>query len=362
MDQARLLALLAVALSVSLAGCGSRSELASVVSVDAGCLPIPCPAGRHWDPAACACVLDRCSNDADETILAQITADFAQGTAVAVANGEVYWTTRAGKFDTEGVVSKVSRCGGLVTTLASNQIGPVALAIGSDTVFFGTIGDDNSGVAKGGLFRVPAVGGATSQLATGWIFAGGVTTDASYVYWTGLSNPFGLHRASLDGGAPQGLGPDQVFYYVAVDGTRIYLSQPATIPANSRLVSMPLAGGDVSVLVPHEVALSGVMTIDESFVYYADASSGQISLARIPKGGGSATKLVKRAANAIAVDGLDMYWVQGDATAGVSFELDRAPKAGGTPTQLSSVGGDAIALDESYVFWLNGSFLRRRPK
>ncbi len=351
------------ALLALLAGCGSRTELATTVAVDAACAPVPCPSGRHFDPSICGCAQDRCPNDQGETILAQITTEFAQGTAIVVVDGEVYWTTRAGKNDTEGVVSKVSRCGGPVTTLAQNQIGPVALAVGNETVFFGTIGDDNTGVGKGALFRVPAAGGAPSPIAKGWIFQGGVTTDASFVYWTGLgSDSFGLHRAPLAGGAPEGLGPDQVFYYVAVDGSRIYLSQPATIPANARLVSMPLGGGDVSVLVPHDLALSGVMAIDDSFVYFADATGGQVALSRIPKAGGAPKKLVAREVNAIALDDHDLYWVQGDATSGASFELDRVPKAGGMATQLSSVGGNAIALDESYVFWLNGGFVRRRPK
>lgn len=307
-------------------------------------------------------MLERCANDAAETVLADITLDFAQGTALAVVDGEVYWTTRAGPWDVQGVVSRVSRCGGPVTMLAENQIGPVALAVANQTVFFGTLGNDNTGVAKGALFRVPVAGGTPSPIAKGWIFAGGVTVDASYVYWTGLSDTYGVHRVPVAGGAPEGIGPNQVFYYVAVDEKRIYLSQPATIPDNARLVSMPLGGGEPTVLVPHELALSGVMTIDASHVYFVHAPGGQFAIERVPKTGGTSEVLVKRAPNAIAVDAEHLYWVQGNATTGTGYELDRAAKTGGAVTQLSSVGGDAIALDESYVFWLNGGTLRRLPK
>jgi hypothetical protein len=101
-----------------LVGCGSRSALLESSSADASCPPVPCPNGRHWDSTACACVLDRCANDADETVLAEITTDFAEGTALTVVDGQVYWTTRAGKFDDRALLA-----GGAPGSVAARRVG-----------------------------------------------------------------------------------------------------------------------------------------------------------------------------------------------------------------------------------------------
>jgi hypothetical protein len=70
------------------------------------------------------------------------------GLAIVAYAGDVYWSVRAIPT-TAGLVLKVPRCGGTVTTLASSQTDPATLAIQGDTVFWGTMGDDDTGTSHG---------------------------------------------------------------------------------------------------------------------------------------------------------------------------------------------------------------------
>lgn len=342
-------------LAAAVASCGARTPLGELIVPDAGCVPVACPSEHHWDAASCACVRDRCPDDAGEITIATIATDFAQGTAITVHDGDVYWTTRAGKGDSEGVVSKVSRCGGTVTTLASGLYGPSALAVDGVRVFFGTIG----GTVKGALQMVPASGGSVTTIATGAIYSGAITTDASNVYWTSESTMFGVYTAPSNGGTPTPIGPDQIFNFIAVDATRVFLSQPASIPANSKMLSMPLSGGALSVLVSSDVVFPGVMVIDDASVYCVVGAS---NLTRVPKSGGATTTLAHAEINGLAVDATNVYWAQGDATTGTPGAIKRVPKAGGAVVELSKTNGTAIAIDETYVYWLNGGKVYRLPK
>jgi hypothetical protein len=144
-----------------------------------------------------------------------------------------------------------------------------------------------------------------------------------------------------------------------VDATRIYLSQPASIPANSKLLSMPISGGDLSVLVASDLDFPGVMVIDDTSVYCV---VGDSNLTRVPKDGGATTTLAHAEINALAVDQTNVYWAQGDATTGTPGAIKRVPKGGGAVTELSKTYGEAIAIDETYVYWLIGGNVDRLPK
>jgi Domain of unknown function (DUF5050) len=348
-------------LLLTLAGCGARTSLAV-----GDCPPARCPSGQHWDAAACACALDPCPpGDGGEVTLATLSLEDADGTAVVVQAGEVYWTTRGGQNGTEGVVSKISRCGGSVTTLASNQVGPTALAVDATNVYWGNDGFDNSGVSKAALRKTPLGGGPVTQLSTDAIYAGQVATDGSDVYWTQVLGDVGLSKEPIGGGAPIALVNDQGFNYVFVDATRVYLSQQASDAANSRLLSIPTSGGEVTTLVPSGIASGGVMAIDATGIYYQadDAASQSADVVWISKSGGTPTVLVpSTVVGAMAVDGVNVYWTQGSWNSDNPDAIARVPVGGGAVTTLSSSTGAAIAVDDTYVYWLVAGDLRRMPK
>jgi hypothetical protein len=334
---------------LSLAACGARSSL-----VEDLCARASCPSGQHWVSAACACAPDPCvPAEAGEATLASLSLDsFTEGSAIAVREGEVYWTTRGGQDDQSGLVSKVSRCGGPVTTLAANQIDPWSIAVDATNVYWGTSSDDGMGHATGGVRKVPLGGGSPIQIATGVFFLGSVATDGSYVYWVGALTP-GLWREPIGGGEPTPLVIDQVFNEVFVDETHAYLGQ-----AGTDVISVPTSGGDLTVL-GSGFGNGSVMTIDATSVYY---QNDDLDIVQIPKGGGPPTTLAHRSVNAIASDGTNLYWAQGNPALGEPEAIVRLPLGGGVATTLSSSTGFAIAVDDVYVYWLVGGDLRRVPK
>jgi hypothetical protein len=359
----RLHALPRLALGLSLASvtaCGARTQLEEArASVDAGCAPGLCDADHHWDASSCSCVRARCADDATQAKIASISTEFADGLAITVRDGEVFWATRAGKSDADGTVSKVSRCGGAVTTLAAGLYGPTSVAVGGGRVFFGTMGDGATGLFNGSLQSVAIAGGPVSTVAPGTVYLGGVAADDRYVYWTRYGTGYGAWKLPVDGGSPVALAPDQAFSFIAVDATRVFLSQPASIPGNSKLLSAPLGGGELKVLVDSDLVFPGVMAIDDTSVYCV---LGDLRLSRVPKDGGATTSLARAEVNGLAVDATDVYWAQGDATSGTPGAIMRVPKGGGSPTTLSKTLGYAIAIDETYVYWLLGGDVYRLPK
>lgn len=335
-----------------------RFDLQRCACVPDACAPVPCPSAHHFEPEACACVPNGCTDAAAGAVTLASTTPPALGASIAVHGDYVYWTVRAGQNDSDGSVRRVPRCGGPVTVLASQQVGPVSIAVGGSTLFWGNMGE-GVGSPAGALMRMPLGGGAATRIASQTIFWKAMTTDQSFVYWASETTLHGAYKAPIAGGPPVPIAPDQAFTEIAVDSSRAFLSQPASVPANSRIVSMPLSGGSLKVLVPTDLVFPGVIAVDETSVYYLSRPD---KLMRIDKSGGTPKMLATAPLNDMAVDASNIYWVQGDATTDVSDALERVGKDGGTPTRLSDKGGDDIALDDSYVYWISGGDVMRMKK
>ncbi len=376
---------LPLALALCLTACGARSSLGLGDLADAGppdaCTPSFCPASEHFDPQSCSCVADACapslcaqSYHFDAQVCACVlnacpgatpgpvtlasTTPPELGTAIAVHGDYVYWTVRALDNEDNGSVRRVPRCGGPVSVLAPKQAGPVSIAVGGATLFWGNMGHGIH-TPGGAVMRMPLGGGAATQIAPQTVFWKAITADQAYVYWTSETTMHGVYRAPIAGGPIEAIGPNQVFNEIAVDDKRAYLSQPASIPSNSRVVSMPLGGGALKVLVPSDLVFPGVIAIDDSYVYY---ESRPDKLMRVNKNGGTPKTIATAPLNDMAVDASHVYWVQGDVTQSIPYALERVGKSGGTPTQLSDKGGSAIALDDSYVYWISGGDVLRMKK
>lgn len=375
---------LAFTFALGLTACGARSPLEIGELADAGpadaCAIIPCPSARHFDPRSCSCVPDACapvpcpsSHHFDAQTCACVPDGCADapagpvtlastkppefGTAIAVHGDYVYWTVRNLDHEANGSVRRVPRCGGPVTVLAPNQVGPVSVAVGGRMLFWGNMGRGIH-TPGGALMRMPLGGGPVTQIASQTVFWKAIATDQSYVYWTSETTLHGAYRAPIAGGPTEAIGPNQVFNEIAVDKNRAYLSQPASIPSNSRVVSMPLGGGPLKVLVPSDLVFPGVIAIDDTSVYY---ESRPDKLMRVDKNGGTPQTIATAPLSDMAVDASHVYWVQGDAARSIPYALERVGKSGGTPTRLSDKGGTAIALDDSYVYWISvGDVLRMK--
>ena len=235
-----------------------------------------------------------------------------EGLAIVAHGGDIFWSVRAIPT-TAGTVLKVPRCGGTVTTLASDQTDPATLVVQGDTLFWGTMGDDDSGGAHGTVMRAPTAGGSARALVTGTaIYLGGLAVGATAVYSVAWLSPVSLSSGAwevpIDGGAPVGLGPEQNFTSIAVDAQHVFLATAVGDVSESRIQSVPLSGGDPTVLVPSGVG-SMPIVLDEGSIYYLSIPS---TLTRIAKGGGTPEPIASVSTTVPpAFDDAYVYWVEG---------------------------------------------------
>jgi hypothetical protein len=333
------------------AACGGR-ESVSALTPDAGF------ADGHV-------VVDRCPNDTEQTVLATVPGGHF-GSVLAVRGGVVYFAASGGANNTDGVVLSVPRCGGPVTTLASGQVDPEAIAVDDANLYWGNVGDDNSGVNKGALVRSPLDGGALTVLSDAGVDTGNVTTDGRYLYSTATNwysadagYFFGAWRQPVGGGPVTTLFtvPSYV-YYVVVDATYAYVSQANGVNGSLHILRVPVSGGTPVALAPTNVDYPGILAVDGTNLYY----QGGGQLTRLPTSGGPPVVLAPASASGIATDGTSVYWVEGDGTKIVQSALKRIPASGGTVVTLSTSVGLAVAVDDTYVYWLNLGELLRMPK
>lgn len=213
----------------------------------------------------------------------------------------------------------------------------------------------------------PARSGAATTLATGVAeLSVQFMLDAQYIYSTGFQSATGfpsdidVWRSPLAGGPEMPLASGGTFEDIAVDATHIFLTNQLDT-AETQIVSVPVAGGPLTVLVPPGVVFSDVMVTDADHIYFQGTG-----LMRINTDGTGLITLAPASFNALAVDGQNVYWLEGDGTDGTINALKRVPIAGGTPTlvsPLSPAGGAAFALDETYVYWASGqNDIYRLPK
>src|SRR5260221_11039146 len=74
---------------------------------------------------------------------------------------------------------------GTSTAIASNQNGPLGLALSASFVYFTNLGDSS---ANGSIVRVPLSGGTPVTLKAGLLQPASIVIDAASIYW-GSSGP-----------------------------------------------------------------------------------------------------------------------------------------------------------------------------
>jgi len=124
-----------------------------------------------------------------------------QAQLVVVDHGYVYWTTSQG-------IRRVSAKGGTPETVAK-VLNPVALAIADGYVFtFATV--------DGTLRKAPISGGATTDLATGFIDTNDIKVHGGQVYFSADNK---IRRVSVNGGAIEAVIDPAGAASLAVDDT-----------------------------------------------------------------------------------------------------------------------------------------------
>lgn len=178
--------------------------------------------------------------------------------AVALANGDLYWVEGSAGLNAPAVAKKVSVGGGDVTEIALPE-GPTGRPTSSHSAIATTEAVYASFEAGGGIVRIALDGSPAVRIASGFA---------------------------------RGLGADTDRIYFATDDA---------------VNAIPKAGGSSSFLaaVPNPIGLAN----DDAFVYFSDVSpSGRIL--KVSKSGGTAASLAgeQGAPHGIAVDATHVYW------------------------------------------------------
>jgi hypothetical protein len=274
--------------------------------------------------------------------------------AVAVDSTSIYWVNEGTepKDEVDGALMKASLDGGAPVVLAADQ--PFALSIAVDDVNVYWVSQDGANGAK--VQKVPLQGGTPVVLATGVLDASGLAVDGSNVYYQFLAGGF-IMAVPIAGGTPvtlNTLGGSPV-----IDSTSLYFATTdrnaalTGVAGNHLLVSMPRAGGALTVLTSSSDAQLGQVTslaVGSTNLYWGDNDKQTIET--LPVHGGTRSTLATKQQTpfGMAVDAVNLYW----STASAVMEL---PLAGGTPRAIAT-GQDnpwGIAIDATTVYWADYS-------
>jgi hypothetical protein len=185
-----------------------------------------------------------------------------------------------------GSIGKIAKTGGDPVTLASNEGGPVSLAINSTSVFWALAGGHEAG--KGSIYRVDKAGGAAEQLAGGLTAPHAIVADEERIYWleydtlgvdcstTGSvrSRPQAA-AASTSIVAEKQASPGAL----ALDGGNLYWSNSGlhcnvSVTANGSIARAPIAGGGAKLLADGVLAPRSIAVDASSVVYLQVTDAG----------------------------------------------------------------------------------------
>jgi hypothetical protein len=248
-------------------------------------------------------------------------------------------------------IGKAAAGGTGVTTLASG-IGSNMARIATDAASVYVLDGDF-------IKKVPLAGGQAEKLAyTNSGILGDlslavqdIATDGVNVYWTTTNGPFAptVRKVGVSGGAATIIGsgggfvnPQDCYWRIAVQGSRVYWSSGGNSgPVSCAVNTVSVNGGTVTTVIDYPFLAD--FTVDDSYVYFADGSSGP-AIRKVPVGGGTASVVAYNAAAWVMTHyGSRLYWV--DLAQDTVASIDKSAD-GGTPT---FVPGDLL-LDRYLAF------------
>ena len=328
-----------------LVSCGGRSDLVEPFDSHPLAPTAPGSEGGHPDAAADVPAGATCS----DTCAGQCSAGGCLVTLIADPNlcpdgcGTALDATTLYLADPRGIIMKMPKSGGTVTTLAGHEPSVGGMVVDATNVYW------CDGLTPQVMVKVPIAGGATTTMTTGGFPSICATAlDSTNLYWV---NARQVEKFALFGSSPMPIAlasHQDSPVDIKVDATDVYWVNENPIESiNGSVVKVPIAGGAPTTLASHQ-AFSLDIALDESFVYWVNAGSGTRpdgSIMRIAKGGGTPTTLVaNREPYYFALDATNIYWSE-------FSEVLTIPKGGGTPSTLSATGNALLAADETGVYW-----------
>jgi hypothetical protein len=223
----------------------------------------------------------------------------AEASELSVASGRLWFSTR-GPTPT---LAALSSAGGAPEIIASLALW-APFAIGGDTAFF---------VDEANVLRArPSGGGAATALLTLTGEAHRVAVDDADVFVASADGGKGdtIVRLPRGGGVPTGLVADrEIVRQLTASGGNVVWQEGA---AGDNVWQVRKAGGAPTRLHLADGHPLHGLTIRGDYVYFTDASAGQIL--RVPMSGGTPEVLASRQwqARGLAVDADCIFWLSGD--------------------------------------------------
>jgi hypothetical protein len=207
----------------------------------------------------------------------------------ALGATSVYWTADTTGSAGEGVFG-VPYGGGAVTTLATGQLGPLAIAADTANVYWANWGSYEE-AHNGSIASVPSSGGTVTTLAAERNDPISIAVDDSYVYWT----DWGENAWS-----------------------------------NGAVLRVPKTGGAIVTLASKRNDPASIV-VAAGTVFFIDT----MGLESVPAAGGMVTTVLAGGALGYAVDEGNLYWVASPGT------ILTQPLAGGPTTTLATTSSFA---------------------
>jgi len=300
----------------------------------------------------------------------------------------IYWAEEAGTIpyyqdDTTGVVRKIGKNGGTITTLASRLNHPDAVLVDNSFVYWIERGSwPNS---NGTIKKVPKNGGTIITLASGLNYPQGPSTiDATNVYF---GDPCSIKKIGISGGQVTTIATDVCWGpgALSVDATgNLFYILVSGLTTTWGLKKVSVNGGTVTTLATVSTSYNATV-LDPSYVYWTEQGTpaygypvpGAGVVKKVAKTGGVVT-LLASGLNAPTEMVLDpsssfLYWVNnGTWTNGVynanTGSIQRISTAGGMITTLAENLNMpfSIQVDAFHIYWSEVSsagvaFIKRMP-
>ncbi|HEX4476313.1 MAG TPA: hypothetical protein VH142_14605 [Polyangiaceae bacterium] len=274
------------------------------------------------------------------------TGQFDPG-GITVDGTNVYWSNNGDFGGAHGSVQEIAIGGGPIIAIASNEAGPLGIALTDTDVYFVDEGTSAGNYDDGAIRHVPKAGGTVATLAGKQSFPVAIAVTATTAYWTTLDN---VLQVKLTGGTPAVITsgtPDQL----VVDSKNLYIGG-----ADGTVSLFPLTGGAVKTLA---TAAAGVLRLAVSATDAYFTTADQVVLSTpIPAGGTIATVAsTQNSPLAVAVDDEFVYWTT-QGTSNRNFNdgtIVKAPVGGGPTVVLATaqVDPNSITVDATSVYWTN---------
>jgi hypothetical protein len=266
----------------------------------------------------------------------------ADAWTIAVDETNVYWSTQTSSpTDYNGAVRMAPVGGGPPSVVASALGWPGGITVDATNIYWT---DEIGTVAKRAI-----AGGPITTIASNQNSPYGIAVDATSVYFT--LDPYqaqgGVSKAGIGGGGgttPIASG-ETTPMSIAVNANGIFWTTAVD------LMTAPVAGGPAVAFATNQYPYA--VTTDATNVYWgAGIDGGAIYKQKVS--GGPTVTLAKNQyyPNAVAVDATSVYWSIGHGGTGT---VAKVSKNGGTPITLAvnQAYPTGVAVNSTRVFWVN---------